>query len=163
MVDRTPEERRAYFLEQLRIGDKWADHVADMIIKAGKSAYATPTKVAASEAEIEQFTRYEKDILLDGDRSLEVKSRSFAFTGVESYPYETVFVDTVEGWAVKAVKPVAVAVVSQVTGGIVMVPMSSAAVWSQKTVYDSKRGFEVTVLECPRFALKSFEEFLAWL
>jgi hypothetical protein len=163
MVDRTPEERRAYFLEQLRIGDKWADHVADMIMKAGKPAYATPTKVAQSEAEIQEFTRYEKDIILSDNRSLEVKSRSFAFTGVESYPYETVFVDTVEGWAEKVVKPVAVAVVSQRTGGIVMVPISSAAVWSEKRIYDSKRCFEVNVLECPRSALKSFEEFLAWL
>ena len=162
-MDRTPDERRAYFLEQLRIGDKWADYVADMIMKAGKSAYATPTKVAASEAEVEQFTRYEKDIILANDRSLEVKSRSFAFNGVESYPYETVFVDTVEGWAEKVVKPVAVAVVSQVTGGIVMVPMSTVGVWSEKRVFDSKRGFEVNVLECPRSALKSFEEFLAWL
>jgi hypothetical protein len=157
------DEGSAYFLQQLKIGDRWAEFVAEQIQEVGKYAYATPTKIAESEDDIKDFTENEKDILLSRDRTLEVKSRSFHFTSVDDYPYETAFVDTVEGWAVKAVKPVAVAVVSQVTGGIVMVPMSSAAVWSQKTVYDSKRGFEVTVLECPRSALKSFEEFLAWL
>jgi hypothetical protein len=50
MVDRTLEERRAYFLERLRIGDKWADHVADMIMKAGKTAYASLSERRITQA-----------------------------------------------------------------------------------------------------------------
>jgi hypothetical protein len=92
-----------------------------------------------------------------------VKSRSFHFTSVEDYPYPTVFVDTVEGWQAKEAKAVAVAVVSQKSGGIVVVPVSTEGSWSVKRIYDSKRGFEVSVLECPKELLRSFEEFVAWV
>lgn len=91
------EERTAYFLQQLMIGDRWAEFVAEQIQEVGKYAYATPTKIAESEADIKDFTENEKDILLSRDRTLEVKSRSFHFTSVDDYPYETAFVDTVEG------------------------------------------------------------------
>jgi hypothetical protein len=163
MVDRTHEDRKAYFLEQLKIGDKWADYVAQQITDGGKYAHATPTMVAESEEQVAIFTALEKDILLDKGRTLEVKSRSIYFTGVDDYPFETVFVDTVEGWEAKLSHPVAVAVVSQKSGGIVVVPVSTASLWSVRRVFDSKRGFEVTVLECPKGLLRSFEEFLAWL
>jgi hypothetical protein len=157
------EERTAYFLQQLKIGDQWAEFVASQITEVGKYAYATPTKIAESEEHIKDFTENEKDILLSRDRTLEVKSRSFHFTSVNDYPYETAFVDTVEGWLAKRSHPVAVAVVSQKTGCVVVVPVSTSGLWSKKTIFDSKRGFEVEVFECPRSALRSFEEFLAWL
>lgn len=157
------EQRRAYFLEQLAIGDEWADHVAKHITMAGKYAHATPTQIARTPEQIAAFTALEKDILLDKDRTLEVKSRSFYFTSIDDYPYPTVFVDTVEGWEAKQVKAVAVAVVSQKSGAIVVVPVSTEASWSEKRVFDSKRDFEVNVLECPKGALRSFEEFVAWL
>jgi hypothetical protein len=160
---RTDEERKAYFLQQLAIGDKWAEHVATQITEAGKYAHATPLQVAGSAEQIAAFTALEKDIMLDKGRTLEVKSRSFAFTGVDDYPYETAFVDTVEGWAAKVSHPVAVAVVSQSTGCVVVVPVSTESMWGVGRVFDSKRGFEVKVLECPRGLLRSFEEFLAWL
>ena len=92
-----------------------------------------------------------------------MKSRSFPFHSVEDYPYSTAFVDTVEGWRAKASKACAVAVVSQKTGGIVIVPVSTQSMWGVSRVFDSKRGFEVNVLECPKALLRSFEEFLAWL
>lgn len=158
-----PEERTAYFLQQLRIGDRWAEFVAEQIREVGKYAHATPIKIAESEDEIQDFTENEKDILLSKDRTLEVKSRSFHFTSVTDYPYETAFVDTVEGWLAKRGHPVAVAVVSQKTGCVVVVPVSTCGLWSRRRVFDSKRGFEVDVFECPRSALRSFEEFLAWL
>jgi hypothetical protein len=159
----TEDERRAYFLQQLHIGDKWAEHVARNITECGKYAYATPTQVAETPEQIAQFTATEKDILLDRGRTLEVKSRSFSFTSVDDYPYPTAFVDTVEGWQAKEAKAVAVAVVSQSTGGIVVVPVSTEPMWSVRDVFDSKRGFRVSVLECPKSLLRSFEEFVAWL
>jgi hypothetical protein len=159
----TDQEREAYFLEQLAIGDKWAEYVATKITEAGKYAHATPTQVAQTPEQIAAFTALEKDIMLDKNRTLEVKSRGFTFTSVEDYPYQTAFVDTVEGWVAKQVKAVAVAVVSQRTGGVVIVPVSTEAEWSVRRVFDSKRGFSVNVLECPKRLLRSFEEFLAWL
>lgn len=159
----TPEERHAYFLEQLKIGDEWAEYVAARIRHAGKHAEATPTQVAQSAEEVQEFTENEKDILLDQGRTLEVKSRSVSFTGIHDYPYETVFVDTVEGWLQKRSDPVAVAVVSQVTGGVVMIPCKTEGLWGRRTVFDGKRGFEITVFECGRGLLRSFEEFVGWL
>ena len=159
----TPEERNAYFLEQLKIGDEWAEYVAEKIRQSGKHAEATPLEVAQSPGEVQAFTENEKDILLDQGMTLEVKSRSVSFTGVHDYPYETVFVDTVEGWLQKVANPVAVAVVSQRTGGVVMIPCKTQSLWGRRTVFDSKRGFEITVFECERNLLRSFEEFVAWL
>lgn len=159
----TPEERKAYFIDQLHIGDSWAEYVANRITAAGKFAEATPTKIAQSEEEIREFTENEKDILLSRGRTLEVKSRSFAFNDITDYPFDTVFVDTVEGWLAKAQLPVAVVSVSQRSGGMVVVPVSTVAQWGRRRVFDSKRGFEVEVFECPKGLLRSFEEFVAWL
>lgn len=159
----TPEERHAYFLEQLKIGDEWAEYVAEKIRQSGKHAEATPLEVAQFPGEVQEFTENEKDILLDQGRTLEVKSRSVSFTGIHDYPYGTVFVDTVEGWLQKRSYPVAVAVVSQVTGGVVMIPVKTQPLWGERTVFDGKRGFEITVFECERNLLRSFEEFVGWL
>lgn len=157
-------DKRELFLQQLKLGDLWADHVAAEIRKLGKEAVASPHQVATTQAERDMFTEFDKDIKLSRDRVLEVKSRSLSFTDdPATFPYETAFIDTVEGWKAKDVTPVAVAIVSQKTGAIVIAPVSKQPEWSQSRVHDRLRGFDITVYECPRIFLKSFREFVAWL
>ena len=153
-----------FFREQLRRGDYWAEQVARRIREAGKFAKASPTQFAETEAEREHFKVFDKDIELSNNRVLEVKSRNLSFTDdPASFPYETAFMDTVEGWLAKDVQPVAVAVVSQVTGAVVVAPVSRFSEWTRLDTFDRVRGFAVTVYECPKGLLKTFGEFVAWL
>lgn len=155
---------KEFFIEQLLIGDRWAEHVAKRIREAGKYAVASPTEFAETEAEREHFKVFDKDITLSRGRVLEVKSRDITFTDdPASFPYETAFMDTVEGWAAKDVTPVAVAVVSQKTGAVVVAPVSKFDQWTKSTTFDRKRGFEIHVWNCHRNLLKTFEEFVAWI
>lgn len=153
-----------FFREQLKVGDYWAEQVAKQIRAAGKFAVASPTEFAETEAEREHFKTFDKDITLSRNRVLEVKSRNLSFTAdPASFPYETAFMDTVEGWEAKDVQPTAVAVVSQVTGAVLIAPVSRFAEWKQSRVYDRVRGFHIRVYECPRGLLKTFGEFVEWL
>ena len=153
-----------FFKQQLLTGDYWAEQVAKAIREAGKYAVASPTEFAQNEAEREHFKVFDKDITLSDNRVLEVKSRDLSFTAdPASFPYETAFMDTVEGWAAKDVTPVAVAVVSQKTGAVLVAPVSKFDEWTRRTIFDGKRGFNVNVFECPRTLLKTFKEFVDWL
>ena len=153
-----------FFKQQLLTGDYWAEQVAKAIREAGKYAVASPTEFAETEAEREHFKVFDKDITLSDNRVLEVKSRDLSFTAdPASFPYETAFMDTVEGWAAKDVTPVAVAVVSQKTGAVLVAPVSKFDQWTKSTTFDRKRGFEVHLWNCPRTLLKTFREFVEWL
>lgn len=153
-----------FFREQLRRGDYWAEQVAKRIREAGKFAKASPTEFAETEAEREHFKQFDKDIELSNNRVLEVKSRNLSFSDdPTSFPYETAFMDTVEGWLAKDVQPVAVAVVSQVTGAVLVAPVSRFSEWTRLETFDRVRGFPVTVFECPKALLKTFQAFIDWL
>ena len=96
----------------------------------------TPPEVGAN---VVDFTKHAKDIVVGGEIIIEVKSRGGTcanFTGPEDFPWDTAMVDTVYGWRMKAEKPHYYVFVAQGTGGIAVVDGSTHEEWLEGIFYD---------------------------
>lgn len=149
------------FEEQLSIGSKWADYVANYLNSKGVLCLATPMRVAQTKEEIQEFTLNDKDItFLEMPGNLEVKSRNLGFNNtVNSFPFHTAMVDTVSGWNQKSEKPIAVVCVSQVTKCLLVIPTETEHLWGQETQYDKLRGHSDTFYVVPKEHMKP----ITWL
>jgi hypothetical protein len=162
MVDWMKNEK--LFVQQLKIGNKWTEYVAEKLRENNINAYATELEIRDTVGDRHRFTN-EQDILFNGmPGCLEVKSRKIKFSNNPlSYPMQTAFVDTVFGWDKKNPKPLAVALVSQITREILVVPVSTEKTWGTSTHFDKVRGITETSYTIDRGLLKTFSEFMVWL
>lgn len=154
--------RRDLFLQELAIGSKWAEHAAAELNAMGIPCEATEMRVAQTEEEIKEFTEHDQDVvLLDGSGHFEVKSRRLNFHYHPfTYPFETAFVDTVSGWEQKLEKPLAVLLVSQQTGKIMVIPPESREHWKTTTTFDNVRGFTDTWYVVPKEHMMRLDTFV---
>jgi len=96
--------------------------------------------------------------------SLEIKSRSITFTSPNDYPYDTVFVDDLNGMAKERMKHFAYVFVSQPTGAWVWISaLDRDDTWSEQEVFDRGRGYSVPTLIAPKSHLRFSEELLQLL
>ena len=152
------------FFEQLEIGHSWAQYVADKICQRNIPCYATKMEKRSSKSDRFRF-RTEKDILFDNMPGyLDVKANSYKFSDDPmSFPYKAPFVDTAHGWANKAEKPLAVLLVSQQTGSIIVIPVSTEKMWVPVKKFDRVRKIEDTFLTIDKSLIRTFDEFIEWL
>lgn len=152
------------FREELEAGHQAAEEVARRIEAAGIPVSVTPLRLRDSIEERYEFAD-EFDLLV-GERhpcKVDVKSRRLAFTGPADYPYPTAFVDTVSGWEAKGSKPVAVVLVSRLSGGLAVIGLSTREHWSIVRRFDHVRRIEDRFYAVPRERLRSFESFTDYL
>lgn len=146
-----------------RLGHQYASYVVDELAKHDVMAELQPLEFAKSVADRHRFTLYEKDVITAAG-VLEVKSSSRVFgSNPKDYPADNLIVDTAHGFASKVRKPVAYCMVSQRTGAIVVVPVSSVALWWQDVKYDKQRQMEDVFLMAPKRVLRSFAELVDWI
>jgi len=147
------------FVEQLSIGSKWAQKVADYLNSKGVICEATPMRVAKNAEEIKEFTRTDKDITFKHiPGNLEVKSRNMAFpSSPKMFPHDTCFVDTVSGWEQKEEKPFATVTISQLNGNMVVFPADTYDTWEQITRFDKYRGYSDTFYIIKKEYIKSID------
>jgi hypothetical protein len=152
------------FFKELEAGHSWAQYVADRLNSLDVACYATDMEKRKSLSDRARF-RNEKDVVLTKmSGCIEVKSRRLRFSDVpSSFPMDSAFVDTVSGWARKSPRPLAVCVVSQLTGSILVIPVSSEDSWGSVTKFDRVRKIEETWLTADRRLMKPFAEFVSWL
>lgn len=124
------------------LGGKYAELVAKRLRSDGIGCYAPPIKLARNNEERDYMTKYETDIVLTKLKDyLEVKSSSRFFTDdLQSYPYNTLFVDTVSGFDAKVFKPLAYVFVSQKGNGILCLSPKTKPSWEVREAYDSVRN-----------------------
>ncbi len=149
------------FRQELETGHDWARLVVTRLNEAGVPAVLTPLAWRDNIDERHAFSN-EVDILVpspDGDIPIESKSRNLFFTDVPvSYPFDTVFVDTVSGWDKKAVKPFAVVFTSQESGSMLVLPSRSPTIkWTTSVAFDRVRGVRDRWYEVPYNALVPFQ------
>lgn len=156
------EER---FQHELKQGHFWASLVRDRLIADGHDAELTPYHWEPVEFR-QQFSN-ESDVVVHCRTRrvlIECKSRRLDFgEDPSSYPYQTALVDTVYGWDRKADPVAAVVLISRVTRGMLVVPVSTQPTWSVKKTFDRTRGFEDRWYECSTTALRSFRSLSLWL
>lgn len=160
----TPEEGTALFRSEAKIGQRWAEQVANSLNSSGVDCYATPLEFAQS---IEDRVRFEneQDVVFTSQAGcIEVKSRRLRFTDDPStYPYATAFVDTVSGWNKKQPKPLAVVLVSQLTTAKLVVPVSTQSQWGRVNAYDRVRQFQENWYTVNKQLLVPFPQLVKWL
>lgn len=79
-----------------------------------------------------------KDLVVNG-HIIETKSRNESFTYPLSFPYRTVFVDTVSGFDGKKVKPLAYIFISRPTGSMICLMSSTSKLWNIEKKFDRTR------------------------
>lgn len=136
-------ENDQLFFEQLEIGHDWAEKVATRLSAAGVGASATPMTRRSSVDHRHEYRNEQDVVIARGHRAVEVKSRNLAFFEEPStYPYPTALLDTVSGWNAKHPKPIAVVLVSQITGAMLVAPLSTSDNWTVTSAHDRVRGID---------------------
>jgi hypothetical protein len=79
-----------------------------------------------------------KDLIVNG-QTIETKSRNEAFTYPLSFPYKTIFVDTVSGFDGKQKKPLAYVFISRPTGCMICLMTSTFKSWTVEERFDRVR------------------------
>jgi len=126
------------------------------------------TKRDRLEADVERLWRIDSHDLWIGHplakrwTPIEIKSRDLEFTSVEDFPYPSVFVDTVSGWAAKKPKPLAVVVLSQHSESTIVVPKSSLHKWAKIRAVDHVRHIEDLWYSCPIGECKQLQDLVDW-
>lgn len=131
------------FARRVKVGKKYEHYVAEQLREHGIDAEVPQRSDKIEEdRDIDHFTRYNTDIVV-GDKVIEVKSRAktCTFTSPDDFPFGDCYLDTVGGWQKKERKPDYYVVVSQVTGGIVVVDGSTQPDWLERSIYDRLCGF----------------------
>lgn len=158
------EENDELFFSELRAGHQWSEYVAAALRKNEIKCHVEPVQYRDSYDDRKRFQN-EQDIILDAmPGCIEVKSRRLAFgETASSYPFSTALVDTSSGWERKKPKPLAVVLVSQQTGSMLIVPVSTRSQWGIKTSFDRVRGIDESWLTIRKNQLRSFSELVSWL
>ena len=153
------------YVSAFHLGGYWATKVAERLNNEGVQCYAPEIQIAKTAAEREHMTKHEKDIVFSWtDSTIEVKSSTRNFTDyVESYPYDSLFVDTVSGYDGKAVTPLAYAIISQEQEGIVCISPSSYLTWTKVKAYDKRREIYETFYSAPKESLIPFNILVEYL
>jgi hypothetical protein len=154
----------ALFTSELSSGHQWMLHVASHLRDCG--VLAVPGKYVVRDSVNDRYKfANEKDITFETmDGVIEVKSRRLSF-GAEpnDYPKESAFVDTASGWKRKSPKPLAVVLVSQNTGKMLVIPTSTSDKWQTFTSIDKVRNIKETWLTIDKNLLKPMDQLVSWL
>lgn len=137
------------FQARLKVGKEWEQVVADSLVDQGIPA---TTNTPIDEAD---YAGTDTDIMV-GDKTIEVKSRTGTcpFTGPEDFPFKDVFVETSGGWEAKQKKPDYYVIVSQITGGMIVIPGDTRDQWNCRSIYDKACGFKTKTLVADKSLMK---------
>ena len=130
------------YMKAFHEGHAYNMYVADLLKHFGVPDVQVPEMWLAENAEQRMDkTINEKDVLVD-DLVLEVKSRNLKFEDIESFPYEKILIDTVDGFDKKAIKPFAYVMVSQITGKMFAIAGASKEHWTIGEIHDPHRNVD---------------------
>jgi hypothetical protein len=159
-------ENEELFATQLARGHKWQTIVGVRLLQEGLVVQVAPYKLRERIEDIEDFTKHDIDILVGRIRPvpIEVKSRNFAFTKPEDYPYDDAMVGTVSSWEQTETQPEVVVLVSTVTSAMLAVNVESSRVdWTVVEKFDRDRGIVDRSYCCPVEHLRPFYKLVDWL
>ena len=98
------------------------------------------------------------DIVLANGDVIEVKSRNLDFDDdPDSFPYPTVFVETVSSWKGHDPTPIAVVNISQITGEMLVIMGHDEPNWTVEKKFDRVRGIYDTWYMADKEQLETFE------
>lgn len=150
------------FRNRLEAGKKFEGMVVDRLVELGiptdQIEWNETDEKLLKKWKKEDFTKYDVDIVAC-DKIIEVKSRQSTckFTCIDDFPFPDIFVDTEGGWQKKLKKPDYYVIVSQDTGGMLVIPGNTRDQWKTKKIYDKLSGFKTKTMIADKELAKSFE------
>ena len=148
-------ENDELFKKELEAGYKWQLYVANYLSRCGLDIEVPALTFRDNIGKAHEYSDLE-DILC-GDRSFEVKSRKLRFTNPKDFPFDTILVDTVNGWESKKRKPDAYICVSTVTGKMIALSKNTKEQWIKNKRFDVTRGISDWFYECHRSEWKGIQ------
>jgi hypothetical protein len=104
------------------------------------------------------------DIVLANGDVIEVKSRNLDFDDdPDSFPYPTVFVETVSSWKGHKPTPLAVVNISQITGDMLVIMGYDEPNWTVEKKFDRVRGIHDTWYMADKNQLESFDFLVGYI
>lgn len=104
------------------------------------------------------------DIILSNGDVIEVKSRNLAFEDdPDSFPYPTVFVETISSWKGHDPPPIAVVNISQITGEMLVIMGYDEPNWTIEKKFDRVRGIYDTWYMADRNHLETFDFLVGYI
>lgn len=140
MKDMDSPWSNSLFFEEVQAGHRFERYVAKQLLRYGIVAVVQEQSMRNSYSEAIAYANTQ-DIICEGFVNIEVKSRRRKFHGVEDFPDDTIFVDTVRKWRLKRPKPWFYAIVSQVTGAIIAIRGHDPSRWKVQRKHDPARGY----------------------
>ena len=136
------------FFKELKEGHAWQELPATFFRLHGLSVEIPELKVRESIDQAEQWIST-VDLIVAG-RKLEIKSRNEIFTSPMSFPYDTVFVDTVSGYDAKNPKPLAYIMISRPTGAMLCLKANNSNGWNIEKKFDNVRKIHDDFYMCKK-------------
>lgn len=149
------------FREQLSIGFTYTDLVAQALRDADVACEVPEKHVR--EAFDGTARNGDEDIVV-GQHVIEVKSRTCRFSGPGDFPFDPIMVDNVGSWDRKDRQPVAVVCISQVSGGMIVLPVRTTRDrWKRQQFFDHVRRIEAWKYVAARSLWLPFDDLVAFL
>lgn len=149
------------FMKELREGYQWQNLPAVFFRLQGLEVEIPELKIRSSIKEAYKWSDT-PDLIVNGS-IIEVKSRNETFTSGSSFPYETVFIDTVSGYDAKKIKPLAYVMISRPTGAMVVLKTLSSKGWNIESKFDHTRKIRENFYVCRRRHLQSPDVLVSYL
>lgn len=145
VVERNPDlpwiEDFEYFRSQCLIGKEFERFVAAKLSKHGIQVEVQDDGIRESVSQISGYTKTSGDLKIKG-WPFEVKSRNLRFTKPFDFPHWPMFIDTVQSYESKLIKPRGYIFVSQPTGALMGFSTKHIPECSKVSRFDRKRQIE---------------------
>jgi hypothetical protein len=163
------------FLARYRVGKAFEHYVATLLRNYCWEGMERPLWVEVSDDEVTMerddevrraYGEEDDDLVVEGTYVVSVKSRTMTFTGPHDYPFKTAWLDTLDGWKMKKVKPRFVVLICQETRGIAVASFHGYAEkrYLAEMGSDPKRGlYNLPMVAIGREHLVTFERMAEWL
>ena len=151
------------FQQELIKGVLWQLYVAERFRQLGCDVDHMDLNIKAGPVtEREKFIN-SKDLIVNGN-VIEVKSRNQEFSCADDFPFDTLFIDTKDGFDRKVDKPTLYVCVSQKTGGMCALNVHDTKKhWQVEKTWDTVRKIRLTAYACRKEMWLSMEEAAAYL
>jgi hypothetical protein len=149
------------FFKELKQGYYWQHLPLTFFELHGLEVQMPELKFRASIKEAEKW-KNSSDLIVNGF-IIEVKSRNESFTSPESFPYETILVDTVSGYDAKDVKPLAYIMISRPTGAMLTLRSTSSKGWQKESKFDNIRKITDDFYLCKKKRLQTLDVLVSYI
>jgi len=154
-------ENDSLFFKELKDGFSWQQLPALFFSLHKLDVVMPDLKVRSSIDEAHKWLG-ENDLIVGG-HYIEIKSRNEHFVDSGSFPYDTIFVDTVSGYDAKETKPLAYVMISRPTGSMLCIRGDNPGGWSVERKFDRTRKIWDDFYVCPKGRLQPLDALIHFI